>query len=324
VATNRTRFLHPISILSFGTRSLPDDLSLEASDTLSLYNALLSVQHGIDHDLSSLAPSVFFAGTSTLLRQRDVFQYEARLKAIVIDLMQLFDPRDPTTPLGQVIRVLQDGNIRDLGDQVDNVMPSPTAFKNDLLVLLADLHATGDLVRDFSFGTFRFLHSLKPAILFNFDRTNCELMARHILESLEQKEEEWRSRSVEWTRKMKQWDVWKSQAKVRERVSERQQKQKRRLDNEDSRDSSDLSWESSFDPNHPSLQFSFVGHGTSYSISDLEADTPTKELSWSNVPPWAMKALRRGIAVHHAGMNKHYRTLVERWANRFIQSSWSL
>jgi hypothetical protein len=61
-------------------------------------------------------------------------------------------------------------------------------------------------------------------------------MAQHILESLEQKEEEWRSRSVEWTRKMKQWNVWKSQAKARERVSERQQKQKRRLDNEDSRD----------------------------------------------------------------------------------------
>jgi hypothetical protein len=66
--------------------------------------------------------------------------------------MRLFDPRDSTTPLGQVIRVLQDGTIRDLGDQVDNVMPSPAAFKNDLLVLLADLHATGDLVRDFFLG----------------------------------------------------------------------------------------------------------------------------------------------------------------------------
>jgi len=152
VATNRTRFLHPISILSFGTRNLPDDLSLEASDTLLLYNALLSVQHGIDHDLSSLAPSIFFASTPTLLRQRDVFKYEARLKAIVVDLLRLFDPRDPTTPLGHVIRILQDGNIRDLGDQVDNVIPSPAAFKNDLLVLLADLHSTGDLVRDFSLG----------------------------------------------------------------------------------------------------------------------------------------------------------------------------
>jgi hypothetical protein len=113
-----------------------------------LYNALLSVQDGIDHDLSSLAPSVFFAGTSTLFRQRDVFKYEARLKTVVVDLMRLFDPRDPTTPLGQVIRV-QDGHFRDLGDQVDNVIPSPSAFKNDLLVLLADLHATGDLVRVF-------------------------------------------------------------------------------------------------------------------------------------------------------------------------------
>jgi superfamily II RNA helicase len=171
---------------------------------------------------------------------------------------------------------------------------------------------------------FPILRPFKPAILFNFDRTNCELMAQHILESLERKEEEWRSRSVEWTRKMKQWNVWHSQAKVRERVSERQQKQKRRPEeDEDSRDTSDISWESSFNPNHPSPQFSFVGLGTSYSMLDLEADTPTKELSWSNVPLWAMKALRRGIAVHHAGMNKHYRTLVERWANKFIPSLWS-
>jgi len=152
-------------------------------------------------------------------------------------------------------------------------------------------------------------------------------MAQHILESLEQKEEAWRSRSVEWTRKMKQWNVWQSQTKVRERVSERQQKQKKRPeDDEYSQDTYDrpASWESSFNPNHPSPQFSFVGLGTSYSISDLEADTPTKELSWSNVPSWAMKALRRGIAVHHAGMNKHYRTLVERWANRFIPKVWNL
>lgn len=31
--------------------------------------------------------------------------------------------------------------------------------------------------------------------------------------------------------------------------------------------------------------------------------------------PWAFDALYRGIAVHHAGMNKHDRTLIERYEN---------
>ena len=32
---------------------------------------------------------------------------------------------------------------------------------------------------------------------------------------------------------------------------------------------------------------------------------------WTGTPDWAIRALRRGIAVHHAGMNKAYRTYIE-------------
>jgi superfamily II RNA helicase len=70
------------------------------------------------------------------------------------------------------------------------------------------------------------------------------------------------------------------------------------------------SWENSFDPNEPSPQFSFTGI-TTYSRSDLAKNI--QELRrWA--PDWALDALERGVGVHHAGMNKKYRSLVERCA----------
>ncbi|KAF8958161.1 hypothetical protein BDZ97DRAFT_66327 [Flammula alnicola] len=292
--TKRSRFLHPISLLLFGARTLPPDLSLEAPDTLTLFRALHSVKEGINHDLETLEPSKFFSASSTLLRQKDILEYEARLKAILSDLLESFDPRDLSSPLGHVIRSLQDPMILKFGEELEDMVPPPSAFKNDILVLLADLHVKNEL----------------PAILFNFDRTNCEIVAQHLLHQLEEAEEEWRSQSPEWNRKIKQWEAWKALAAARERASERLKKQKKvGKDEEEYRDAPEASWESSFNPGEPSPQFSFVGHRVSYSKSDLERDIGS--LRWTTIPRWAFAALRRGIAVHHAGMNKHYRSLVE-------------
>jgi hypothetical protein len=68
------------------------------------------------------------------------------------------------------------------------------------------------------------------------------------------------------------------------------------------------SWESSFDPKDPSPQFSFAG--TSYAKKELLADISS--LRWTSTPDFLFRALRRGVAVHHSGMNKTYRVLVER------------
>jgi hypothetical protein len=71
----------------------------------------------------------------------------------------------------------------------------------------------------------------------------------------------------------------------------------------------DSSWESSFDPDDPQVQFSFAGVGK-YSLQELEDEV--QELArWSGVADWILQALRRGIAIHHAGMNKAYRSLIE-------------
>ncbi|KIM41415.1 hypothetical protein M413DRAFT_27773 [Hebeloma cylindrosporum] len=263
-------------------RSAAHDFSILSASS-HLVQERFRVKGRINFDLESLNPTTFFADTSALLRQKDVLRYEARLKSIIQDLLEVFDPRDPTTPLGEVIESLQDPLLKK-EEEAQSTLTRP-AFKHDLLGLLADLHSNNDL----------------PAILFNFDRSDCEIMLRQLLSQLEASEKAWRRQSPEWNRKLKQWEAWKAAAPARERAAAQLKKLKKSgKDEGDLRDAPETSWEKFFNPNEPSTQFSFVGHRSTYSKSDLEKDIA--DLAWvSNFPSWAFAALRRGIAVHHAG-----------------------
>ena len=79
---------------------------------------------------------------------------------------------------------------------------------------------------------------------------------------------------------------------------------------EDARNAPETSWEESFHPNDPSPQYSFLGKKASKEVL-AEA---INDIKWTSTPKWALNALGRGIGVHHSGMNKHYRTTVERCA----------
>ena len=143
-------------------------------------------------------------------------------------------------------------------------------------------------------------------------------MAQTILASLQDAEMRWRATNSDWQQKLRQWDNWKSRSKERERFAEAQKKTKKRseLEEESRCGASDHSWESFFNPDDPSPEFSFAGIRTLYSKSDLDKDI--RELTrWTTAQPWALEALARGIAVHHAGMNKRYRSLVERCSTYF-------
>lgn len=145
--------------------------------------------------------------------------------------------------------------------------------------------------------------------MFSFDRSDCEIMAHDLLEALEREEEKWKQSSVEWNQKVRDWEKWKLRAKERERMVERAKKQKKDPDDPDTANVHDSSWEQSFDPDDPLSQFSFAGGYKNYSKSELDEDIAG--LAWTSIPKWVLACLRRGIAVHHAGMNKLYRSLVE-------------
>lgn len=126
---------------------------------------------------------------------------------------------------------------------------------------------------------------------------------------------------------MKGWQAWEAGAKEREKAAQRAALKKEkaegdkmeRLQNAAAVDSSPLAIYANFDPDAPSEEFSFINWGTRYSASELDEDI--KHLDrYSTTPKFLLECLRRGIAVHHSGLAKGYRVLVERCVS-FVSAS---
>ncbi|EIW78173.1 P-loop containing nucleoside triphosphate hydrolase protein [Coniophora puteana RWD-64-598 SS2] len=292
-STERMRFLHPISALDFGSRSIPSDLALEARDTLTLYRALQGCSDVSKETLEQLRPEVFFAGKA-FLQQKDVICYEQSLKDVVVSLVSMSDPRDAVSPLQAVIKHLDDDQLAAMDRKLLNKQPKSEALIENLPYFVADLHAQNDL----------------PAVFFNFERGGCVNLAKRLVKFLADKELKFREVDPGWIKKMAEWEAWRAGAKDRERAAARNKT--KRVAVEDVSEASDGfadDWKKKFNPSDPLRQFSLAGH-SSYSMDDLRDDI--KELTRRNsVPQWAIACLLRGVAVHHAGMNKHYRSLVE-------------
>ena len=152
----------------------------------------------------------------------------------------------------------------------------------------------------------------QPAIMFSFDRTDCEIMAQDLLSALEEREQKWRAESPEWRRKLSQYEAWLARAKERERLAARAAALKK--------DPNDLhtetvEWQASFNPDEPLPAFSFA-NTRAYSMSELEEEVRELRRTFppgrASIPSWAFQCLSRGIAVHHDGMNKRYRMIIER------------
>ncbi|KAG8216977.1 hypothetical protein J3R82DRAFT_7282 [Butyriboletus roseoflavus] len=289
-STGRMRYLHPIAMLAFGPRSIPPDLALEASDTLTLYRALAVHGDVPPSTLDTLDPLKCFP-SDRLLQQKDVIAYDAALKAYLSPMVAQFDPSNPVAPLYKIIASLEDESLSRVQAKVANTQPERASFTENLVHLVCDLHAQGDL----------------PAIFFNFDRTDCEIMAKILRCALVAKEKEWRASNPDWQRKLAQYEEWLLRAKDRERAAARAAKSK--VDPNEVKTET-VEWQATFNPNAPLPQFSFAGQHTSYTQSMLEEEL--EQLGrWTSTPKWALLCLRRGIAVHHSGMNKRYRTIVE-------------
>ncbi|KAH7883469.1 hypothetical protein F5I97DRAFT_1931024 [Phlebopus sp. FC_14] len=289
-STGRMRYLHPIAMLAFGARSIPSDLALESSDTLTLYRALKACSSLSTSQVQALDPTSFFP-RNRLLQQKDVIEYDAALKECLGPMIASFDPRDPSSPLSHVITHLGNHALARVPPEALNSQPDRVAFRRNLINLVSDLHAQGDL----------------PAILFSFDRSDCEIMAQDLLLVLERREKDWRNASAVWKRTLAQYEDWLSKAKERERQAAKALKRK---DNSEEPPTETVEWQASFNPDEPLREFSFAGQHTSYSRTALEEDIRHLARSTST-PAWALMCLERGIAVHHSGMNRRYRALVE-------------
>ncbi|CAG7849772.1 Uncharacterized helicase C694.02 [Serendipita indica DSM 11827] len=300
-ATQQMRFLHPISFIRPGITELPSDLALEARDCATLYKAMSD--HSDDPALAKLKPTKFFEKQNKageFLQQADVIKYEEKLKAVLTKWLKEDDAHEPTSTIQKVVKSLTDKEVGK--PESEQALQNSDMFYGNLVNLLADLHAEGDL----------------PALLFHFDRYSVEAIARAILEKLKKDETEWRKHSPEWEKKIKGWQAWEAGAKEREKAAQRAALKKEkaegdkmeRLQNAAAVDTSPLAIYANFDPDAPSEEFSFINWGTRYSASELDEDIKNLE-KYSTTPRFLLECLRRGIAVHHSGLPKGYRVLVE-------------
>ncbi|KIO24167.1 hypothetical protein M407DRAFT_213317 [Tulasnella calospora MUT 4182] len=279
-------YIHPMSVLLSGARVLPEDLALESGDCLTLFRAMLKVADQSPEkrqQLAKLEPRKFFIRShGRLLNQRDVLDYEAHLKSLLADWSKEPEAYDKILhPIGEALSQ---------GHNECQTMPDQKGLYMNLVHVVHDLQRRDNI----------------PAILFNFDRHECEVMAGVLLKELKTAETKWKESSPQWQNKLAKWEAWAAASKQRQRASERAKKAKPQ---EEEVPTEAKSWEEAFDPDDPLPEFSFAGPWTSYSKAELEEDIDG--LQWAGVPTWAMDALKVGIAVHHSGMNYKYRTLIE-------------
>lgn len=277
-------YVHPVASLLNRARGSIQDLSLEPRDCLSLWTSMAKYQTKEFPLDPSLDPRKHFG---KIVRKADVVEYEVKLKSVLEGWM--VDRRSPFEAVRKNLR--SEAKVSDV--------PSADLPKY-ALGLMMDLHAQGGL----------------PAILFNYDRVKCEDIAFQILDEITEAEEAWKSSSSEWKKKIARFEKWQKDGSKLKALNEKTKKAAAKGKGgkdedggpDDGRIEDDPSILASFDPNRPLAAFSFADE-TKFSASEIEQTIWS--LRWKDINPKIISALRRGVGVHHAGLNTKYRQVVE-------------
>ncbi|KAJ8123634.1 hypothetical protein ONZ43_g463 [Nemania bipapillata] len=242
--TSSFRFIHPITTLVNRTGSDLEELSLEPRDALTLWECMKKFQTPNFPLDDSLNPSRVFSGVP---KKSDVLAWTRRLKAVLATWL-----RDTTSPFEQVRRTLgpyaqPDRSPNDDGKQASSKpqsAPTQSALKQERLSvfsLLCDLYKEDGL----------------PAILFNYDRVECERMLAFVLVQLERSEKEWKEWSTEWQKDIKDYNLWKT-SKDKRKVSKKTTEKRTKDEKMREEASAEISRWELFDPEWPLDQFSFA------------------------------------------------------------------
>nr|KMM70159.1 DEAD/DEAH box helicase [Coccidioides posadasii RMSCC 3488] len=298
-------FMHPVaSLVVDRLRGMPDDLTLEARDCWMLWRAMMKYQSQDFPVEKYLDPAV---ALPNVIRKVDIVHWEAKLKALLKTWIE--DPKSPfEMVLGDLEHSVRAASRPEVQISSGKITTSENPRKviarhylNTTLPLACSLHEQGGL----------------PALFFNYDRSGCEDMCRHLLEQLENAEKQWKDSSSAWKDKLAGWEAWKSsEEKLAKKNPAEAKKKGKRKDEGDGISQEDrmretLSPETSsyelFDPTAPVDGFHFA---------DLKKLTPSEFDEYAfrlrgRSDEWLIKALRRGIGVHHAGMNRKYRQVCE-------------
>ena len=302
--------IHPVASLINKSRGIPDDLSLEARDCLSLYQSMY--RHQTKEFPVDPALSLSHKGSPQIIRKADIIDWEASLKKLLKAWM--VNNRSPFDKVHEDLsRSLEVTNNND--EQISKGTV-PDKLHDDIAIINPDdLYAT----------TLPLLCKLYerdalPAIFFNYDRHKCEDICKVLIQNLMEAETQWKNSSPTWKAKLAGFEKWKiEQAKMAGKRQTKKLPAKKGKSNDDDDASSkmdklqdaasdDVNPYANFDPDAPVDGFHFA----SRSKADAsELYTYYDQLKWRNLPAWLTDGLQRGIGVHHAGMNRKYRQIVE-------------
>lgn len=268
------------------------DISLEPRDCFELWQCMAKYQTGRYLVDKSLDPHEFLGAVA---KKADVVKWEAALKEVLLVWMK--DPDSPFAVLQQDLRSSIKSPPNSCG--LDATNDSNTAgmcfetksLASTALPLLVDLSRQGAL----------------PALLFHYDRGYCERVAFDVLRRLKASEERWKNFSSEWARKVRDHEAWKKQSFKRAKSSKslvKAEEGSTKADMMRERASRDEHPMETFDPQAPVSMFSFADESK---LLPSELETHIQSLKWANLNPSLIECLRRGIGVHHSGMNRAYR-----------------
>lgn len=290
---------HPVASLVDKSRGMPDDLALEPRDCLSLYKAMCKCQTENYKVPEALNPA---KALPPCIRKADIFAWEKGLKKVLLQWMQdRASPFDkvilelsPTAPRGDPEEAPSTASSVTEGDELD-----PLSLEATTLPLLHKLHSRQAL----------------PAILFNYDRAECENIAFALLGQLVEAEDRWKE-GPQWKKLIEGYEKYKEQKEKRGRKPAKPSKKSKDADDEGGSKLDRMRDEASdgssiydlFDPLAPQTDFSFADPKR---LQKAELDEFIRALRWKNIKEELISLLRRGIGVHHAGMNRKYRQCVE-------------
>ncbi|KAF5637108.1 dead deah box helicase [Fusarium sp. NRRL 52700] len=265
-----------------------DDVSLEARDCLILWN---NMQKAFPKDLlqnqSKLDPLQVLP---EVIEKTHIVEWEKQLKKKLKEAMER--PNSPFSDLqGSIDPPVQADNTAKIQHctQLDHI--------GRLFTLACELHEQNAL----------------PALVFNYDRSQCEMAVRSILSKLLDAEAAFKGSDATWKKKLWDFEQWQRQKgnNRQSRVFKSSESGERNLSKlEIARQEGSIeisSWES-FDPRAPLDHFSFAN---SKMMQQRDIDDLVVRLNPKKVQPWLIDALRRGLGVHHAGMNLQYRRIIE-------------
>ncbi|GJC89533.1 putative helicase C694.02 [Colletotrichum liriopes] len=246
-----------------------------------------------------------------LIKKSDISRWESALKKQLWQWMK--SPKSPILSVYDELKTqTRSRNIGDIPFDSTGSAKAAGVISSDTLSLLVDLRSRGAL----------------PAILFNYDRVGCEKILFKLLQLLLDAEQKYRDNNPKWAKRMAAYIKWKeaqdtkaakkgaNASKIsgttnsREVVHAAKDSGAAMTHADIARDDANREispWES-FDPEAPLPQFSFADTAK---ITHEELEERICSLSDQGLNPTFIHALRRGLAVHHAGMNRQYRQVVE-------------